>query len=69
LLKQGEEDDSSCHPVETHLEVLPRVLGFEEVKEDVYGGWMAEVVAEDGEGPHKGPAVGVQLGGSNVHLH
>jgi len=58
LLEQG-EDDSSCHPAEAYPEVLPRVFGFEEVKKDVNGGWMAKVVAKDGEGPHKGPVVGM----------
>jgi len=63
LLKQS-EDDSSCHTAEAHPEVLPKVFSFEKMKEDVYGGWMAEVIAKDGEGP----TVGVQLGGSNIHL-
>jgi len=58
LLKQG-EDDFSCHPAEAHPEVFPRVLSLEEVKEDIYRKWMAKMVAKYGEGPHKGPAVGM----------
>jgi len=67
LLKQG-DDDSSCHPAEAYPEVLPRVLGFEEMKKDIYSGWMAKMVTKDGEGPHKGPAIGMQLGRGNVHF-
>jgi len=67
LLEQG-EDDSSCHPAEAYLKVLPRVFGLEEVKKNIYSGWMTKMVAEDGEGPHKGPAIGMQLGRGNVYF-
>ena len=67
LLEQG-KDDSSCHPAEAYPEVLPRVFALDEMKKDIYCGWMAKVIAKDGEGPHKGPAVGMQLGRGNVYF-
>jgi len=67
LLEKG-EDDSSCHPTEAYPEVLPRAFGFEEMKKNIYSGWMTKMVAEDGEGPHKGPVVRMQLGRGNVYF-
>jgi len=29
---------------------------------------MAKIVAQDGEGPHEGPAVWVQLGRGDIHF-
>jgi len=67
LLEQG-KDDSSCHPAEANSEVFPRVLGLKELKEDIYGGGMAKVIAKDGESPDEGPVVGMQLGRGDVYL-
>ena len=67
LLEQG-KDDSSCHPAETYPEVLPRVFGLKEMEKDLYCGRMAKVIAKDGEGLHKGLAVGMQLGRGNVYI-
>jgi len=58
LLEKG-EDDSSCHPAEAYPEVLPRAFGFEEMKKKIYSGWMTKMVVEDGDGPYRGPIVGM----------
>ena len=67
FLEQG-EDDSSCHPAETYPEVLPRVFGLKEMKENIYGGGMAKVITKNGEGPDEGPAVGMQLDRGDIYL-
>ena len=35
LLEQREEN-SPCHAIETHPEILPQTLGFEEMEKDVH---------------------------------
>jgi len=36
------------------------------VQEDIYGGSVAEEIAQNGESSDEGPAVGMQLGRSNI---
>jgi len=65
LLEESQEK-SPCHPIEAHPQLLFGVLSLKEVEEDVHRGRMAKMVAKDREGPHKGPAVGMQLGKGHV---
>jgi len=66
-LKEG-QDDPSSYPTEADPEVLLGALSFEEMQEDVHGGGVAEMIAEDAEGPDEGPTVRVQLGRGHVNL-
>jgi len=67
-LLEEREEDSPYHAAEAHPQVLPGALGLEEMKEDVEGGRVPEVVAQYGECSHEGPAVGMQLDGGQVNL-
>ena len=67
LLEECEED-SPRHSTETHPEVLPGTLSLEEVEEDIDGRRVPKVITQDGECPHEGPAVGMQLGRGHVNL-
>jgi len=67
LLKESQED-SHCHPIEAHPQLLPGVLSLKEVEENVHRGRMAKMVAEDREGLQKGPTIGMQLGRGHVDL-
>ena len=67
LLEQG-EDDSFCYLAEADPEVLPKLFGLKEMKENIYGGGMTKVITKNGEGLDKGPAVGMQLGRGDVYL-
>ena len=67
LLKESQEN-SPCHPIEAHPQLLSGVLSLKELEEDVHKGRMAKMVAKDREGPHKGLTVGMQLGRGHVEL-
>jgi len=67
LLKERQEN-SPCHPIEAHPQLLSRVLSLKEVEEDVHRRRIAKMVAKDSESPHKGPVVRVQLGRGHVDL-
>ena len=65
LLEQGEEN-SPCHTIETHPEIIPRTFSLKNMEEDIHRGRMPKVVAQNWEGPYEGPALGMQLGGGHV---
>jgi len=60
------EENSPCHAIETHPKILPRALSIEEVEEDIHRRRVPKVVAQNLEGPHEGPVVGMQLGGGHI---
>jgi len=51
-----------------YLEELPFEALVRPLEEHIHKRRMAKVVAENGESPHEGPTVGVQLGRSHVNL-
>jgi len=67
LLEECEET-SPRHSTETHPEILPRTLSLEKVEEDIDRGRVPKVIAQNGECPHEGPVIGVQLGRGHVYL-
>jgi len=67
LMEEGKEN-SPRHPIEAHPQLLFRTLRLVEVEEDVHGGRVAEMVAENTKSPHESPAVRVQLGRGHIHL-
>jgi len=46
LLEQREEN-SPCHTIETHPEVLPHTFSLEKMEEDIHEGRMPKVVAQN----------------------
>jgi len=65
LLKEG-QDDPSGYPAEANLEVLPWALGFEEMQEDIYGGGVTEVIAEDLKALMKAQLLGCSWAGATL---
>jgi len=46
LLEQREEN-SPCHTIETHPEILPWTFSLEKMEEDIHRGRMPKVVAQN----------------------
>ena len=67
-LLEEHEENSPYHATKAHPKVLPGALIFKEVREDVDRRGVPKVVAQNSEGPHEGPAVGMQLGGGHIDL-